>query len=141
MADCGVCRKKVAKSAKALTCDFCRLWHHTTCASLDDSDYDFMRRSKGQGFLWFCGNCIVGADDALRSTQVESQLDDKLAGVVSNVLRGVNARLGELEAKFGGTGGSASSAPTKPESFAAIVRQTVSEVKRSEEQSTKVTGR
>ena len=141
MADCGVCKKKVAKSAKALTCDFCRLWHHTTCAGLDDSDYDFMKRRKGQGFRWFCGSCIVGADDTLRNTQVESQLDDKLTSVVSAVLQGFNVRLGELEAKFGSTGGPTSSVPVKPESFAAIVRQTVSEVKRNEEQGMKVTDR
>ena len=28
MADCGACGKKVAKSAKVLACDFCRLWYH-----------------------------------------------------------------------------------------------------------------
>ena len=37
MADCGACGKKVAKSAKALACDFCRLWYHMSCARLTDS--------------------------------------------------------------------------------------------------------
>ena len=46
-----------------------------------------------------------------------------------------------MEAKLSSTGGPTSGAPVKPESFAAIVRQTVSEVKRSEEQGTKVTDR
>ena len=40
MADCGTCGKKVAKSPKALACDFCRLWYHMSCAGLTDSDYD-----------------------------------------------------------------------------------------------------
>ena len=43
MADCGSCGKKVAKSTKALVCDFCRLWYHMSCAGLTDSDYDFMK--------------------------------------------------------------------------------------------------
>ena len=43
MADRGSCGKKVGKSAKALACDFCRLWYHMSCAGLTDSDYDFMK--------------------------------------------------------------------------------------------------
>ena len=43
MADCGSCGKKVAKSAKALACDFCSLWYHMSCTGLTDSDYDFMK--------------------------------------------------------------------------------------------------
>ena len=50
MADCGACGKKVAKSAKALACDFCRLWYHMSCAGLTDSDYDFR---------WFWGSALL----------------------------------------------------------------------------------
>ena len=57
MANCGACGKKVAKSAKALTCDFCGLWYHMSCSRLTDSD--FMKSRKGLGFCWFCGRCIV----------------------------------------------------------------------------------
>ena len=43
MADCGSCGKQVAKSAKALACDFCWLWYHMSCAGLTDADYDFIK--------------------------------------------------------------------------------------------------
>ena len=48
MAHCGACGKKVAKSAKALACDCCRLWYRMSCAGLTDSDYDFMKTLKGR---------------------------------------------------------------------------------------------
>ena len=60
MADCGSCGKKVVKSAKALACDFCRLWYHMSCAGLTDSGYDFMKSRKGLGFfVGFVGRALV----------------------------------------------------------------------------------
>ena len=131
MADCGTCGKKVAKSAKALACDFCRLWHHMSCAGLTDSDYDFMKSRKGLGFRWFCGKCISSADGAVGSDRTANQMDEKLSNIVAAV-EGINQRLGDLEARTGFAGDSG------PVSFADVIKRTISEVKRSEEPDTKV---
>ena len=126
MADCGSCGKKVAKSAKALACDFCRLWYHMSCAGLTDSDYDFMKCQKGLDFRWFCGTCISRADGAMGSDHTMNQMDEKLSNIVDAV-EGINRRLGNLEARTGFTGDSG------PVSFADVIKTTISEVKRSEE--------
>ena len=138
MADCGTCRKKVAKSAKALACDFCHSWYHIACSELLDADYEFMKRRRGQGFRWFCDGCIVEADSTLQTTNATSLLEDKLRIIVSGALDGVTRRLGELEARLGG--GSDSTLTSHPESrsFADIVRQTVTEVRGGEETGTKI---
>ena len=126
MADCGSCGKKVAKSAKALACDFCRLWYHMSCAGLTESDYDFMKSRKGLGFRWFCGTCISSADGAMESDRTVNQMDEKLSNIVAAV-EGIHQRLGNLGARNGFTGDSG------PVGFADVIRKTISEVKRSEE--------
>ena len=126
MVDCGACGKKVAKSAKALACDFCRLWYHMSCAGLTDSDYDFMKSRKELGFCWFCGKCSSSADSAVESYRTSNQVDEKLSNIVAAV-EGINQRLGDLETRTGSTGDSG------PVSFADVVRRTVSEVRGSKE--------
>ena len=138
MADCGICDKRVAKTHKALACDLCHLWHHTTCVGLDDSDYEYMKRRRVHGFRWFCGGCVAKADDALRGPVMDNKLEDKLKSIVSDALDGVNSRLGELEAKLGSTVHSTPAVKVAPESFAAIVKETVNEVRRAEDPSMKV---
>ena len=73
MVDCGACGKKVAKSAKELACDFCRLWYHMSYAGLADADCYFMKSRKGLGFRWFCGKCISSADSAVGSDHTANQ--------------------------------------------------------------------
>ena len=131
MADCGACGRKVAKSAKALACDLCRLWYHMSCDGLTDSDYDFMKSRKGLGFRWFYGKWISSADSAVGSDRTANQVDEKLSSIVAAV-EGINQRLGDLEARIGFTGDSG------PLSFAVVVRRTISEVRGSEEPDTRV---
>ena len=125
MADCGECTKKVAKSAKALACDYCKLWYHMSCAGLTDSDYDFMKHRRGLGFRWFCKKCVGSADGAVGSDRTANVVDEKLSNIVAAV-EGINQRLSNLEAKAG-----TSDLGTK--SFADVIKETISEVKKSEE--------
>ena len=132
MADCGTCGKRVAKSAKALACDFCKLWYHMSCAGLIDTDYDFMKNRKVSGFRWFCGGCIISADGALGSNRTANQVDEKLSNIVAAV-EGINRRLEDLEAKTSFAGNSS------PETFAEVIKKTIKEVKNSDSQDMKVT--
>ena len=134
MADCGssTCKKKVAKSAKALACDFCRLWYHMPCAGLTDADYDFMKSRRGLGFRWYCIDCVGNADNIAGSDRTTNQVDEKLTDIVAAV-EGINQRLVDLEAKTTLTGG------PNHESFADIVKRTICEVKKDENLNTKVT--
>lgn len=125
MADCGACGKKVAKSAKALACNFCELWYHTSCAALTDTDYDFMKNRSWLGFRWFCVKCVGSADGAAERDRRANQVDEKLSSIVSAV-EGIGQRLKDLESKPDSIG------DPRPQSFAAIIKETISEVKKSE---------
>ena len=134
MTDCGssTCKKKVSKSAKALACDFCRLWYHMTCAGLTDADYDFMKSRRGLGFRWYCVDCMGDADNIAGSVRTTNQVDEKLSDIVAAV-DGINQRLVDLEAKATLTG------DPNHESFADVVKRAISEVKKDENPNTKVT--
>ena len=133
MADCGACGKRVAKSAKALACDSCRLWYHTPCAGLTDTDYDFMKGRKGHGFRWYCEKCISSVDGAIGSDQTANQVDKKLSSIVAAV-EGINLRLGDLEARASFTGESSHDR----QSFADVIKKTICEVKKAEDPDMKV---
>ena len=128
MSDCGVCERRVAKTAKALACDGCKLWFHMPCASLSDSDYDFMRNRRGLGFRWFCAKCIDGSGG---DVGCDSVADGKLSNIVA-AMEGINKRLDGLEARAQSDVGS------NQESFAAILKKTLTEVKRDDEPNTRV---
>ena len=132
MADCGTCAKRVAKTAKALACGFCKQWYHMSCAQLADGDYEFMRNRMGLGFRWFCRECIGDIDSAMGSSRTVNQVKDQLSGVVA-AIEGLTSRLGELEAKAGSVGDSS------PETFASVIKQTLREVQKPEDLDRRVT--
>ena len=132
MADCGTCAKRVAKTAKALACGFCKQWYHMFCAQLADGDYEFMRNRMGLGFRWFCRECIGDIDSAMGSSRTVNQVKDQLSGVVA-AIEGLTSRLGELEAKAGSVGDSS------PETFASVIKQTLREVQKPEDLDRRVT--
>ena len=72
------------------------------------------------------GHFISSADGAMGSDRIVNQMDEKLSNMVAAV-EGINRRLGGLEARTGFTGDSG------PVSFADVIKETISEVKRSEE--------
>ena len=65
------------------------------------------------------------------SDRTANQMDEKLSNIVAAV-EGINQRLGDLEARTGFTG------DLGPVSFADVIKNTISEVKRSEEPDTRV---
>ena len=132
MADCGTCAKRVAKTAKALACGFCKQWYHMFCAQLADGDYEFMRNRMGLGFRWFCRECIGDIDSAMGSSRTVNQVKDQLSGVVA-AIEGLTSRLGDLEAKAGSVGDSS------PETFASVIKQTLREVQKPEDLDRRVT--
>ena len=126
MADCGTCGRRVAKSAKALACDFCRVWYHISCAGLTDADYDFMKCRKGFGFRWYCGGCIFNADSSRGSEHAANKVDDKLSSIAAAV-EGISQRLVDLEARTNLPRG------VNQESFADVIKRAISEAKKSED--------
>ena len=132
MTDCGTCARRVAKTAKALACGFCKQWYHMPCAQLIDEDYEFMRNRRGFGFRWFCGECVGDVDNALGSNRMANQVEEKLSDVVAAV-EGISKRLGDLEAKAGSVGDSS------PETFANVIKKTLREVQEPDNLNRRIT--
>jgi len=57
---CANCYKYVLPSHKALQCDGCGFWHHTSCANVSDEVYAFLSSHEDeQSIHWCCGKCTV----------------------------------------------------------------------------------
>ena len=57
---CGDCSKIVSSSHKALLCDGCSQWHHTSCEGVKDEIYDFLSgHDEKQGIHWYCKKCAL----------------------------------------------------------------------------------
>ena len=93
---CPGCRRQVAKSAKALNCWHCGIWHHITCVGLDDDDFSFMSK-KRPGIRWYCGNCDVGTAGVSGETEIVNKVELLLKGAVDSVLGDITSRLKALE--------------------------------------------
>ena len=125
---CSICRKQVAKSAKALSCWGCNLWNHIGCADLDDDDYTYMAK-KRPGVRWYCGACDVKAQSA-GTSDVIKKVEEMLNDGLNSFMEAITPRLDALEVKVG--------APTKtddiPEStFATILKQSLDNFKKETE--------
>ena len=131
MADCGICSKRVNKSAKALACGFCKLWYHMSCAGLTDDDYEFMKNRSRLGFRWFCCKCVSDADGTMGRNHTANIVEDKLTNIVAAV-EGLTRRIGDLEARAGSVGDPC------PETFANVIKKTLKEVQKSEDLNTRV---
>ena len=66
-----------------------------------------MRTRKNMGFRWFCGTCLIGADDALRENRLGVRMDERIAAGVSNAMRGIEQKLERLKGRLSDVGGSA----------------------------------
>ena len=128
--DCIGCKKTVAKSARALKCARCRLWSHTSCSGLLDTDYDFMSSRYPAGFRWFCGGCQVDIDELLisQNAMLDSgeALVTRVTGLVADAMTGFSERLVKLE-KHIGTIKNINEHNVPSESFANVVKKAIEE--------------
>ena len=126
MADnCGECNRKVAKSAKALRCDYCRSWNHTSCAGLTDDDFVFMKERKPFGFRWFCRDCSGSADDVLRESKIVSLLEEKLALGISATVEKFTEKLEALESKLSEAGNPSQLSESQSRTFSDILKKSL----------------
>ena len=126
MADsCGECNKKVAKSAKALRCDYCRSWNHTSCIGLTNEDYVFMRERKPFGFRWFCRDCSGSADDILRESKIVGSLEEKLTLGISSTVEKLTEKLEALESRISETSSPPQLTESQSRSFSEVLKKSL----------------
>ena len=124
-ADCLSCNKKVAKSAKAIRCAYCKEWCHTTCGGLEDEDYLFMTEREKFGFRWYCLRCMVDCDNKDSRGKAVEELKEKfmeMQSMVSTSMQMFGQRLDNVEEKCKTTSSQAQPV-MQPVKFAEIVKK------------------
>ena len=54
---CGICSATVLKKDKALQCELCEFWYHTSCEKMDDDTYDLIIKDRAKEvpmIHWYC---------------------------------------------------------------------------------------
>ena len=69
----GVCGLVVADDDKAVLCNCCELWQHSTCVGLADHEYEDLQR-ESDDISWFCPACrpVLASNCSLTSEGVDS---------------------------------------------------------------------
>ena len=90
---CTVCDANVNTSQKALQCDFCKLWQHQECSSINQTEYKLLQKGKSC-IKWSCSICN-DADEALKQSGLGPKLD-KILQETSEI----NQRLANFETRL-----------------------------------------
>lgn len=136
MGSCSVCKKTVAKSAKALRCSYCTSWYHMPCISFGSAEYEFMAQGR-QGFRWFCVDCEDTVTGLLRgsssSTDLEKKIMDNVSAGMSNILDKlkdeISNKIEALEYKIDTSLQQHQDPTSQPETFASILKTALEESK------------
>ena len=129
---CPLCIRKVAKSAKALRCSWCREWCHIGCAELEEADYLFMSRREKLGFRWYCPGCKTDADDAANKKRADKDLDERFQTMESLMvqhMKKLDERLDQLEGKFAAEGHQPQMVNVESPKFTDVVKRALQDEK------------
>ena len=56
---CGICKKKVNKNQKAIRCDNCGLWVHSSSNDTTNEEYNLIQDSNNKSSTWNCLVCCI----------------------------------------------------------------------------------
>ncbi|XP_071802597.1 uncharacterized protein [Asterias amurensis] len=112
---CPLCKKNVQKGVQALQCEYCSVWHHISCESISEEEYNFLTK-RGQQLHWFCKACNAKAVDVLILVHSMKDQQDEMKAEISQL----SDKVGEL-VKI--------DEPTFKKNIKAIVREEIYEAK------------
>ena len=77
---CGTCDKTCKEDDKALQCELCDTWYHTSCEKISDDEYKMLKKDTGRKcplFHYYCSKqCNKTAEKLLSGlTKVEQQME------------------------------------------------------------------
>lgn len=75
---CGQCSKIVTDKDKAVLCEICESWFHTTCEGVKDDLYEVM--SSFKVLHWFCKRCNGGVFKSLKTIGKMQEKVDEMDG-------------------------------------------------------------
>ena len=131
---CPVCESVVAKTSSAVRCSRCNGWVHQACAGLEDEALAFMKK-RIRGFCWFCEECIDDTEEMLRAAQTAADVQkniiqsvvEQMSDTLTDFKLEMSVKMKSLEDQINTTGGIGQVSAMKPQTFANIVKEAISE--------------
>lgn len=84
---CADCGKDVLDSQKAVSCDGCGLWHHTSCEKVTEEIYSFLCTNNDPSLHWMCRKCAVIFQQLFTSVkridEAQKKLEEKFDAMMS----------------------------------------------------------
>ena len=94
---CGACAKAVSSEHKALLCDGCGFWHHTSCEKVSNEVYLFLQNhAKDTSLQWLCRKCQHTLKDLRGSVCVLKELNQKLEEKVEHLTISLDEKVERL---------------------------------------------
>ena len=78
---CKICLEVVKESDRALLCNKCKMWQHTSCAKVSNNDYKVLK--KQTSVMWFCKESCYDRAESLFAgyiADINSKLDKLVKG-------------------------------------------------------------
>ena len=86
--NCGQCNNSVGKKAKALQCEICEKWFHTTCEGINDKTYELITEDSSSGTPKLHWYCTKTCSDAVSKYIVRlSNLEEQVQKLTSRIER------------------------------------------------------
>ena len=82
MSKCVTCKKPVGDADKAIGCEICRNWWHTSCLKISNEKYELL---KDDSVHWYCKNCNVAAAKIHQKFVLLQQRQDSLEERVNHM--------------------------------------------------------
>lgn len=100
---CGVCDLEVFDEDKALSCNWCKKWFHTSCEGTSDDEYDLINGvGSSENVKWFCNMCCSTVVSSLKFFDMVDkkhvEMDERIK-VVEDKTDKHDERLSNLENK------------------------------------------
>ena len=58
---CGIREEQVKGKEKALFCELCEQWRHTSCDKVEEETYAALNEGNDKRLYWFCADCNLKA--------------------------------------------------------------------------------
>ena len=128
--NCVSCRKGVGKTSQ---CARCVSWIHVGCDGIAEEDFAFMKTRMRHGFRWYCQCCLSSQTGEGAGADISGDIIKSVTSAVETMRGEIFERLSRIESRLGSSGNAGRPVEPTPETFANIVRKTLQESRKREQ--------
>ena len=103
---CGIREEQVKGKEKALFCELCEQWRHTSCDKVEEETYAALNEGNDKRLYWFCADCNLKAMKGIkvviclekRTMEIEAKMSKMEANIEKTI--GLKDEIKELQSSF-----------------------------------------